>query len=147
LTCYRLGSPQSHRVLRGSLNPLASEQGSAELSDSQIHSRLTASLPFNHRVNYTVEIIDDTPVHPNWVPLMTTHIAAEKDDATQCIRMRLDEVKVFADGSGLNGHVGAAAAVISPSGGRHLQFQLGSDAMHTVFEGELTGILLTAPDM
>ena len=31
LTCYRLGSPQSDRVLRGSLNPLASEQGSAEL--------------------------------------------------------------------------------------------------------------------
>ena len=49
---------------------------------------------------------------------------------------------MFADGSGLNGHVGAAAAIISPVGGRHLQYQLGSDTAHTVFEGELTGILL-----
>ena len=32
--------------------------------------------------------------------------------------------------------------VVSPNGGRHLQFQLGSAATHLVFEGELTGILL-----
>ena len=73
---------------------------------------------------------------------MTTHIAADKDNAVQCIRMWVDEVKVFADGSGLSGHVGAAETVVSPCGRQYLQFQLGSDAMHTVFEGELTGILL-----
>ena len=90
----------------------------------------------------SIEDIDDMPVHPNWIPLVTTHIAADKDDAACCIRTRLDEVIVFADGSGLDGHVGAAAVIVSPAGGRHLQYQLGSDAAHTVFEGELTGILL-----
>ena len=90
----------------------------------------------------SVEVIDDTPTHPNWTPLVTTHIAANKDGAAQCVCTRIDEVQVFADVSGLNGQVGAAATVLSPNGGRHLQFQLGSAAAHMVFEGELTGILL-----
>ena len=91
----------------------------------------------------TIEVIDNIAVHPNWVLLVTTHIAADKDDAAQHICMWLDEVKVFSNGSGLSGHVGAAAMVVSLHGGRHLQFQLGSDTVHTVFEVELTGILLT----
>ena len=44
-TCLRVPEPVG-------LNPCSAL---AELSDSQIHSRLTASPPFNHRVNYTSE--------------------------------------------------------------------------------------------
>src|SRR6266481_3720181 len=90
----------------------------------------------------SIEIIDYTPAHPNWAPLVTTHIAASKDKAMSCIRMWLDEVQVFVDGSGMKGRIGAAVVVMSPPEGWYLQFQLGSEAAHTVFKGKLMGILL-----
>ena len=54
----------------------------------------------------------------------------------------MDKVQVFCDGSGLKGGIGAAAVVMTPPEGPHLQYLLGKDTAHTVLESELVGILL-----
>ena len=55
---------------------------------------------------------------------------------------QMDEVQVFCDSSGLKGGIGAAAVVMTPPEGPHLQYLLGKDTAHTVFKSELVGILL-----
>ncbi len=54
-----------------------------------------------------------------------------------------ESVKVYSDGSAVNGKVGAAAVLIRPGKPhRLLHFQLGPDNEYTVHEAELVGILL-----
>ncbi|KAG8867584.1 hypothetical protein FRB97_003204, partial [Tulasnella sp. 331] len=52
-----------------------------------------------------------------------------------------DDIKVFSDGSGLNGHIGAAAITTVPTN-TTLRYYLGRDSAHTVIEPQLVGILL-----
>ena len=105
---------------------------------SPLHTLLRG---FNLRPD-SIKAINPAPQHPNWAPLLTTHIATDKDETAACIRTRMDEVQVFCDGSGLNGGVGAAAVVMMPPEGPHLQYLLGKDTAHMVFESELVGLLL-----
>ncbi|CAG8624840.1 14744_t:CDS:2, partial [Acaulospora colombiana] len=54
-----------------------------------------------------------------------------------------DDIMVYSDGSGFDGQIGAAAVMYR--NGRltkHLQYHLGPITEHTVYEGELIGILL-----
>ena len=106
------------------------------------HSPLHALLHgFNLRPdsNETVNLV---PQHPNWIPLLTTHITTDKDEAAACTRTQMDKVQVFCNSSGLKGGIGAAAVVMTPPEGPHLQYLLGKDMVHTVFKSELVGILL-----
>ena len=52
----------------------------------------------------------------------------------------MDDLQLFTDGSGYEKKIGAAAITLSPPSS--LQNHLGKDDSHTVFEGELTGMLL-----
>jgi ribonuclease HI len=88
-----------------------------------------------------IETLDPVRCHPSWQPLHTHHIAANREDAITALRSREDELKIYSDGSGLDGMIGAAATV-GVSGGRSLRFQLGKETEHTVFEAELVGVLL-----
>src|SRR6266481_458456 len=90
-------------------HPLTGPAHRASKVPPRFHRSLLHALlrGFNLRPK-SIEVIDYTPAHPNWVPLVTTHVAADKDDTMHCIRTRLDEVQVFADG-----HIGAAAVVTS----------------------------------
>ncbi|CAG8577605.1 9895_t:CDS:2, partial [Acaulospora colombiana] len=71
-------------------------------------------------------------------------ILAFKDEAKRWEeRHRTDDIMVYTDGSGFEGNIGAAA-VLYRNGqmSRHLQYHLGTDKEHTVYEGELVGIIL-----
>ena len=70
-----------------------------------------------------------------------SHIVADKKEAVWVICTRLDEVKIFKDGSGLDNQVGAAAVVGSGHQGTILSYHLGSLEHHTVFEGKLMGVI------
>lgn len=53
------------------------------------------------------------------------------------------EVKIYTDGSGYEGNIGASAVLFN--GGKkegELRFHLGTDKEHTIYEGELVGIIL-----
>ena len=54
----------------------------------------------------------------------------------------MDKVQVFCDGLGLKGSIGAATVVMTPPEGPHLQYLLGKDTVHMVFESELVRLLL-----
>ena len=54
-----------------------------------------------------------------------------------------EEIKVYMDGSGTNGKVGAAATLMQQGKpNRTLHYHLGLEKEHTVHEAELIGILL-----
>ncbi|KAG8870013.1 hypothetical protein FRB98_002007, partial [Tulasnella sp. 332] len=67
--------------------------------------------------------------------------AQSSENAIDIIQARTDDIKVFSDGSGLNGHIGAAAITTGPTN-TTLRYYLGRDSAHTIFEAELVGILL-----
>ena len=50
----------------------------------------------------SIETISPTHQHPAWEPLVTMHVAADKDEAAHIIHTRIDQVKVFTDGSGIH---------------------------------------------
>src|SRR6266481_751661 len=92
-------SPMSRRLLlqRSPSNLLSSEASSADRPCPQsLQSPPTVPLLPLHVLlrgfnlwPKSIEVIDYTLAHPNWVPLVTTHVAADKDDAMHCIRTRL----------------------------------------------------------
>jgi ribonuclease HI len=63
--------------------------------------------------------------------------------AIQEIQNDNTDVKVYTDGSGMDGKIGAAA-VLYHNGRRktHMHYKLGTQAQHTVYEGEAVGALL-----
>jgi ribonuclease HI len=69
------------------------------------------------------------------------NIADSKMNAASKVRTRIDDVHIYMDGSGYKGYIGAAAII--PRTGEALRFKLGKETRHTVFEGELVGIILT----
>lgn len=56
-----------------------------------------------------------------------------------------DTIKIFTDGSGHNGGIGAAAVLMrSGQEPRTLRYYLGPDEEHTVYEAEILGLTLAA---
>ena len=76
---------------------------------------------------------------------MKVRKAANKDEAYKEGMESTTQVKVYTDGSDINGGVGAAALLIR-DGQRHgtLRTHLGHSSQHTIYEAELAGILLAA---
>ena len=72
---------------------------------------LQVEVAFNLHPNL-IETVNPVPQHPNWTPLLTTHIAADKDEAAARTCTQMDEVQVFCDSSGLEGGIGATAVVV-----------------------------------
>jgi hypothetical protein len=103
---------------------------------SPLHS-LFEAFPINPS---DIETIDPVRQHPNWQPNFTTFIGRDRGEATQHVTRRIDEIQVFTDGSGYAESIGAAAVI--PGTDHTLKYRAGSDDRHTVFEGELIGILL-----
>ena len=52
----------------------------------------------------------------------------------------MDDIQIFSDGSGSKGNIGAAAVTLQD--GPALRHRLGKDSKHTVFEGEIIGVIL-----
>ena len=90
-----------------------------------------------------IETIDTLRKSPRWRSPFKTEILSTKDEALQAEKEREVDMKIYSDGSGHDGHIGAAAVLIyghrEPKVARHY---LGPDTEHTVYEGECVGQLL-----
>ena len=92
-----------------------------------------------------VEKIPATARHPaqkGGLPFSIV-IPENRDISTTEAVNTMEEIQVYADGSAINGQVGAAAVLFrAGKAQRTLHLHLGSEHEHTVHEAELTGILL-----
>ncbi|KAF8880970.1 hypothetical protein BD779DRAFT_1675634 [Infundibulicybe gibba] len=67
------------------------------------------------------------------------HYQAHQEPSTD----RFPRIRIYSDGSGIDGKIGAAAVLYRDGIPKHtLRYQLGSDHHHTVYEGEGVGIIL-----
>jgi ribonuclease HI len=92
-----------------------------------------------------IETIKATRHCTNWKPNVKIKITTNPDDAIKEIDLDNADIKVFTDGSGLDGKIGAAAVLYR--NGRQkskLRLQLGLQRHHTVYEGEGVGAILGA---
>lgn len=92
-----------------------------------------------------IESISMTWYNTKWRPLTTIKIADNADEAILDMEQDHSDVKIFTDGSGMEGKIGAATTLYR--NGRlksKLQYKLGSQKHHTVYEAEGTGMLLGA---
>ena len=70
-------------------------------------------------------------------------MAKDKADSISETRNASEEIQIFADGSAIEGKVGAAAIMLKGSTVTNtLHFHLGPDTEHTVHEAELVGLTL-----
>jgi hypothetical protein len=81
---------------------------------------------------------------PNHEKRHNIKIAPSKEEAIRWEqRNRENDIMIYTDGSGCDGGIGAAAVLYRKGvKKKHLQRHLGPDTEHTVYEGELVGILL-----
>ncbi|CAK5280784.1 unnamed protein product [Mycena citricolor] len=90
-----------------------------------------------------METIEPMRQRAEWKPVATIAPRSTKEAAIEQEKGDMAEWKVFTDGSGIHGHIGAAAVLYR--GGRLIKTarkHLGTDAHHTVYEGEGVGLNL-----
>jgi len=116
----------------------------ARLFPKHHHSPLHLLLHVFKLCPASIETIDTTRQHPNWAPLVSTHIACDKKEVASHLHTWMDDILIYSDGAVYKDHAGAAVTAwpCSTVAGHHLQVQLGKLKTHTVFKSELTGILL-----
>lgn len=91
-----------------------------------------------------MEKIDTVGPQPNWKPVFTTSIAQDKKQALREEEECTGEpLRVYTDGSGYEGQIGASAVLIrSDRAPSSLRYHLGTDKQQIVFGGEGVGVLL-----
>ncbi|VDB89214.1 unnamed protein product [Peniophora sp. CBMAI 1063] len=94
---------------------------------------------------------DITPMRYNPALMETpyaTHIAETREESHDMDKEMPSVVRVYTDGSGYEGHAGAAAVLVRTDGvhteRRVLRYRLGPLTEHTVYEAETVGIILGA---
>ena len=93
-----------------------------------------------------IKTISATRHRPTYLPTMRTIISFDKEDTLIFTNIAHNNMKykVYCDGSGFKGGIGAAAVLYDNNWIiKTLQLHLGAATKHTVYESELTGILLT----
>ncbi|KAF8814445.1 hypothetical protein BYT27DRAFT_7082201 [Phlegmacium glaucopus] len=92
---------------------------------------------------YAMESIDPKPKHPNWASKIQTRIAEDKEEACREEEAEEADIRIYSDGSGKDGRIGAAAALCFGFHPRKMaRYHLGSSNKHMVFEGEYVRELL-----
>jgi ribonuclease HI len=87
-----------------------------------------------------IEIIEPVVVAPRWVR-PNTQIASTKEEVLQQhAQLSTSHLKVYTDGSGYAGGIGAAAVLKNTLLDIDLHRQIGRDTTHTVYAAELAGI-------
>lgn len=92
-----------------------------------------------------IETINPTRRHPMYIPALTTTIPNNKDDALMHAETTHTNTKykVYSDGSGYKEGIGAAAVLYKGNEVvKTAKYHLGPSTHHTVYEGELVGIIL-----
>jgi hypothetical protein len=90
-----------------------------------------------------METIKATQFETNWKLNIKINIASSIDEAIEDIQNDNPDIKVFTDGSGMDGKIGAAAVLYR--NGRlktKVRYQLSSQRHHTVYKGEGIGAIL-----
>jgi len=93
------------------------------------------------------ETIKPDPLPPTYKRVFMVTIADSKEESIKWDAEDNSDVKIYTDGSGFEGNVGAAAALYrkgSEELEKILHFHLGSLKKHTTFEGEAVGSILAA---
>ena len=93
------------------------------------------------------EMIKSDPRPPTYKRMFTVMIADSKEESIKEESKDNSDIKIYTDGSGFEGNVGAAAVMYrkgSEEPERVLRFHLGSLKKHTTFEGEVVGSMLAA---
>ena len=85
---------------------------------------------------HLVETIAATRMKPTWTPNLAIRVADTKQRAKEEDERDGARVRVYSDGSGLEGAIGAAAVLYRKG------YRLGTDKHHTVYKGEGIGMLL-----
>ena len=94
---------------------------------------------------HKIETIEAVRFDTGWKPGLTTEVITDTDKAIETIQNDKPDVKVFTDGSGMEGKIGAAAVLYRNRNLKtKLRHQLGSQRRHTVYEGEGVGAVLGA---
>ena len=94
---------------------------------------------------HKVETIEAVRFDTGWKPGLTTKVIMDTDKAIEEIQNDNLDVKVFTDGSGMEGKIGAAAILYRNGNLKtKLRHQLGTQRQHTVYEGEGIGVVLGA---
>ena len=90
-----------------------------------------------------IETINTTRYNTSWKPKVKIKIITNVDDAILDMEQDHPDVKIFTDSSGMEGEIGTAAVLYR--NGRlksSVQFNLGQQKHHMVYEGEAAGLLL-----
>jgi ribonuclease HI len=90
-----------------------------------------------------IETIKAVRQTTKWNANVKTYIPDNTNAAIQALQNDTADIKVYTDGSGMDGKIGAAA-VLHRNGRRkaHIRYRLGTQTQHTVYEGEAVGALL-----
>ena len=128
--------PRSHPIAESALR-------AAQYNQNHHPSLLNHIMHISKIKPNTLETIDTLRRSPRWQSPIETEILPTKEAALHAEKEREANVKVYSDGSGQDGHIGAAAVLVyghrEPKVARHY---LGPDTKHTVYEGECVGQLL-----
>jgi len=92
-----------------------------------------------------IETIEAVRRPPSWRPTFKVAIARSKEEAEdeETAWARRPGLRVYSDGSDIDGGVGAAAVLVAPGGTpKVLRYHLGPSTKHTVYEGEIIGLTL-----
>lgn len=96
----------------------------------------------------SLETIQPTRYRPTWTPGMKITIADTKEAAAEqdtAAVGRRNDVRVYTDGSDVDGGVGAAAVLYRRDRRvKTLKYHLGPSTAHTVYEAEIVGMILGA---
>jgi ribonuclease HI len=133
----RMATLDSHHPLYHTIQKAAGHYPSTHASP------LHDILHFSKIKPFSSETIDFRPRHPCWKPPFRIEIASSKEEACAAERDGEDDIRIYSDGSGKDGKVGASAIMyFGFRVPRTARFHLGSLKQHTVYEGECAGQLL-----
>ena len=89
-----------------------------------------------------VEKISAVWFDPKWNPDLAIQIMPTTEIALQEELTDRTNIKVYSDGSGIDGKIGSSVVLFRGEVKRKLRYQLGLDKHHTVYEGEGIGMVL-----
>lgn len=93
-----------------------------------------------HRYNIQpqkIETIKAVRFDTKWKPGVKTEISMDTDHAIASIPQDEADIKIFTDGSGMEGKIGVSAVLYGQGRPKSsLQYQLGPTRHHTIYEGE-----------
>jgi len=136
-SAIRIATLPKHHPLYNDARKAATRLPKRHPSSLQI---ILYSLPL---LPHDIETVDTIKKAPSWTPPVETQISNTAEEAIELDNTNEDDIKIYTDGSGLDGNIGAAAVLTR---GFHpfkiARHYLGPDTEHTVYEGECVGQLL-----